>query len=315
MAGGRAPRDSTIHVWDVATRADRSRNRAARASASPPSPSAPTASCSSPAATITRSGCGTSAAAVAQRPRTGHADSGVARSARTGRRCTLVMGIRPVTRCAVRKSAGRLTDPAAIKEPRPAEPADARRHATRHADLGPAGRAPAGSWPPPDLTGQTIGDFHDHPPSRPGRHGVRSISPSSARSNARSRLKFLRPELAANPTALSRFRRRPRPSPGSTHANIVQVYSINAERAAVLHGPRIRRGPQPPRVPRAARGRRTCRSRLTIMRQVAAALQRAAGIQHRPPRHQAGKHPADAQGRGQGRRFRPVPRPDRRRKT
>ena len=119
-------------------------------------------------------------------------------------------------------------------------------------------------------------------------------------------LKILRADLAANAhRAANAFSREAEAVARVTHANIVQVYAIGE--ADGLHymaleyveGRNLREY-------LAKKGPPDVLLALSIMRQVAAALQRASEVGHRPPRHQAGKHPADPQGRGQGRRLRPV---------
>jgi serine/threonine-protein kinase len=133
----------------------------------------------------------------------------------------------------------------------------------------------------PDLSGQTLGDFHII--RRLGQGGMGQVYLAEQRSLKRKvALKFLRPDLAANPTAVNRFRREAEAVARVTHANIVQVYSINADESPYfmaleyVEGRNLkeylaRKGPLDPVVG------------LTIMRQVAAALQRAAesNIVHR----------------------------------
>src|SRR5581483_9309625 len=76
-----------------------------------------------------------------------------------------------------------------------------------------------------DLTGQTVGDFHIL--RRIGTGGMGHVYLAEQRSLKRKvALKFLRPDAAANPTALERFRREAEAVARVTHANIVQVYSI-----------------------------------------------------------------------------------------
>jgi serine/threonine protein kinase len=132
-----------------------------------------------------------------------------------------------------------------------------------------------------DLAGQTVGDFHIV--RRLGQGGMGHVYLAEQRSLKRKvALKFLRNDLASNPTALSRFRREAEAVARVTHANIVQVYSINADEPPYymalehvegrnLRDYLVRKGPAD--LPVA----------LTIMRQVAAALQRAleSSIVHR----------------------------------
>lgn len=154
-----------------------------------------------------------------------------------------------------------------------------------------------------DLSGQTLGDFKIL--RRLGQGGMGQVYVAEQISLKRKvALKVLKPELAANATALARFKLEAEAVARATHANIVQVYAI--DHVGDIHfmaleyveGRNLRQYLErkgPPEVLVA----------LSIIRQVAAALQRQrAG--HHPPRHQTGKHPADAQDRGQGRRLRPV---------
>jgi eukaryotic-like serine/threonine-protein kinase len=132
-----------------------------------------------------------------------------------------------------------------------------------------------------DLTGKLVGDFHIL--RRLGQGGMGSVYLAEQRSLKRKvALKFLRPEFAANPTAVSRFRREAEAVARVTHVNIVQVYYINADKPPYFMALEYVEGRNlgkylsqkgPPDLPFA----------LAIMRQVAAALQRAAesGIVHR----------------------------------
>jgi serine/threonine protein kinase len=131
-----------------------------------------------------------------------------------------------------------------------------------------------------DLTGQTIGDFQIL--RGLGRGGMGYVYLAEQLSLKRKvALKFLRAEMAANPTALSRFRREAEAVARVTHANIVQVYSIGEADGRhymaleFVDGRNLREYLRkgPPDLPVV----------LTIMRQVAAALQRAAesNIVHR----------------------------------
>src|SRR4051794_39816019 len=82
-----------------------------------------------------------------------------------------------------------------------------------------------GKVPVPDLTGQTVGDFHVL--RGLGHGGMGQVYLAEQLSLKRKvALKFLRPDAAVNPTALSRFRREAEAVARVTHANIVQVYSI-----------------------------------------------------------------------------------------
>jgi serine/threonine-protein kinase len=150
---------------------------------------------------------------------------------------------------------------------------------------GPASPAagPAPGLPQPtDLTDQLIaGDFRIL--RTLGQGGMGSVYLAEQQSLKRKvALKFLRPEMAANPEALSRFRREAEAVARVNHANIVQVYAFGEADGRpfmaleYVEGRNLkeyvnRKGPLP--LPVA----------LTIIRQVAAALQRAAesGIIHR----------------------------------
>jgi tRNA A-37 threonylcarbamoyl transferase component Bud32 len=133
----------------------------------------------------------------------------------------------------------------------------------------------------PDLSGQTIGEFHIL--RRLGHGGMGYVYLAEQSSLKRKvALKFLRSDLAANPIALSRFRREAEAVARVTHANIVQVYSIGEADGRhfmaleYVDGRNLRQylaRKGPPDLPVA----------LMIMRQVAAALQRAAesNIVHR----------------------------------
>lgn len=132
-----------------------------------------------------------------------------------------------------------------------------------------------------DLTGKTLGDFHVL--RRLGQGGMGQVYLAEQLSLKRKvALKIMRADLAANPTALKRFKAEAEAVARITHANIVQVYFIGE--ADGLHymaleyvdGRNLReylakKGPPEPLLA------------LSIMRQVAAALQRASelGIVHR----------------------------------
>jgi hypothetical protein len=135
---------------------------------------------------------------------------------------------------------------------------------------------------PPDLTGKTIADFRIL--RRLGQGGMGEVYLAEQVSLRRHvALKVLRPEfLAADPTALERFKHEAQAVARATHANIVQVYAwgeadgvcwmaLEFVEGRNLKDYLARKGP--PELLLA----------LSIMRQVAAALQRAAelGIVHR----------------------------------
>jgi eukaryotic-like serine/threonine-protein kinase len=147
--------------------------------------------------------------------------------------------------------------------------------------LPPDPQGPSPIAPTPDLTGKTLGDFHVL--RRLGEGGMGQVFLAEQLSLKRKvALKLLKADLAANATALQRFKAEAEAVARATHANIVQVYAIGED--AGLHymaleyveGRNLRdylakKGP--PDVPIA----------LSIMRQCAAALQRASelGIVHR----------------------------------
>jgi serine/threonine-protein kinase len=140
---------------------------------------------------------------------------------------------------------------------------------------------PTGDAATPDLSGQTLGDFHIV--RRLGQGGMGQVYLAEQRSLKRKvALKFLRPELAANPTALSRFRREAEAVARVTHANIVQVYSINADEPPYYMALEYVEGRNLKEY-LTRKGRLDLPVALAIIRQVAAALQRAAesAIVHR----------------------------------
>ena len=132
-----------------------------------------------------------------------------------------------------------------------------------------------------DLSGQTLGDFQII--RRLGEGGMGQVYLAEQISLKRKvALKLLRADLAANPTALARFKAEAEAVAQATHANIVQVYAIgevnglNYMALEYVEGRNLRQFLEkkgPPEVMLA----------LSIMRQVAAALQRASelGIIHR----------------------------------
>src|SRR5436190_7012683 len=71
-----------------------------------------------------------------------------------------------------------------------------------------------------DLTGTTLGEFHIL--RRLGQGGMGQVYLAEQTSLRRKvALKFLRPDLAADPKALERFDREAKSVAGVTHANIV----------------------------------------------------------------------------------------------
>jgi serine/threonine-protein kinase len=133
----------------------------------------------------------------------------------------------------------------------------------------------------PDLTGQVLGDFCVL--RRLGEGGMGQVYVAEQISLKRKvALKVLRNDLAANSTALARFKAEAEAVARATHANIVQVYAIgeinglNYMALEYVEGRNLRQYLEKkgtPEVPLA----------LSIMRQVASALQRASelGIIHR----------------------------------
>jgi serine/threonine-protein kinase len=132
-----------------------------------------------------------------------------------------------------------------------------------------------------DLTGQTLAGFRIL--RRLGQGGMGQVYHAEQISLKRPvALKILRPELAADPKALERFKREATTAARATHANIVQVYEFGVDDGITwlaleyvdgrnLRDYLARKGP--PEVLLA----------LSIIRQVAAALTRASelGIVHR----------------------------------
>jgi tRNA A-37 threonylcarbamoyl transferase component Bud32 len=146
------------------------------------------------------------------------------------------------------------------------------------ANLLPTGQLPNGD---PDFTGRILADFHLL--RHLGQGGMGQVYLAEQISLKRKvALKILRPEMAADPTSLQRFKAEATAVAQATHANIVQIYAIGeADGLAYMaleyvEGRNLREYLQkkgPPEVVLA----------LSLMRQVANALQRAAelGIIHR----------------------------------
>src|SRR5262245_57811898 len=92
------------------------------------------------------------------------------------------------------------------------------------------GMTPSGVAPPvdQDLTGRCLGDFRIL--RKLGQGGMGQVYLAEQISLKRKvALKFLRPDLAANPTSLARFRHEAEAVARATHANIVQVYAIGEQ--------------------------------------------------------------------------------------
>jgi eukaryotic-like serine/threonine-protein kinase len=140
------------------------------------------------------------------------------------------------------------------------------------------GRLPSGEL---DLTGRTLADFRVL--RHLGQGGMGQVYLAEQISLKRKvALKILRPEMAADPTALPRFKAEATAVAQATHANIVQIHAIGEADGITymaleyvegrnLHEYVLRKGPP------------DLLLALSIMRQVAAALQRAGelGIIHR----------------------------------
>ncbi len=144
---------------------------------------------------------------------------------------------------------------------------------------GPAPLVPI--TPTADLSGRLLGDYRIL--HRLGAGGMGQVYLAEQLSlQRRVALKILKPELAADPTALARFKREAQAVALVSHANIVQVYQIDSADGIqfmaleYVEGRNLgdyiaRKGPPDARLA------------LSIMRQVASALQRAGelGIVHR----------------------------------
>jgi serine/threonine-protein kinase len=140
-------------------------------------------------------------------------------------------------------------------------------------------------WQPaaaePDLSGRTLRDYRVL--RKLGQGGMGQVYLAQQVSLKRKvALKFLRPDLAANPVSLQRFRNEAEAVAKATHANIVQVYAIDEQDGLhfmaleyvdgrTLKDYLARKGPPELAVA------------LSVVRQTAAALQRASelGIIHR----------------------------------
>src|SRR5437868_13913331 len=82
-----------------------------------------------------------------------------------------------------------------------------------------------GNKPADDISGKTLGDFHIV--RRVGQGGMGQVLLAEQLSLKRKvALKFLRPDLAANPTALARFRTEAEAMARVSHPHIVQVYAV-----------------------------------------------------------------------------------------
>ncbi len=135
--------------------------------------------------------------------------------------------------------------------------------------------------PDADLTGRTLGDFQIL--RRLGQGGMGQVYLAEQVSLRRKvALKLLKPELAANPNSLARFKKEAEAVARATHANIVQIYwigeadGIHFMALEYVEGRTLRDFLE-------RKGTPDLRLALNIMRQVAEALKRASalGIVHR----------------------------------
>jgi serine/threonine-protein kinase len=134
---------------------------------------------------------------------------------------------------------------------------------------------------PPDLSGQTFGEFFIL--RRIGQGGMGQVFLAEQLSLKRKvALKFLRPDLAANPTALLRFRTEAEAMARVSHPHIVQVYAVGERDGLHFMALEYVEGRNLKDQIR-LKGSPKLEVALAIMRQVALALQRAGelGIVHR----------------------------------
>jgi serine/threonine-protein kinase len=140
---------------------------------------------------------------------------------------------------------------------------------------------PQDTTPEADLTGQKLGDFQIL--RLLGRGGMGQVYVAEQISLKRKvALKLLKPDLAANPVSLKRFKAEAEAVARATHANIVQVYAVGEVNGLhfmaleFVEGRNLREYLE-------RKGPPELLVALSIMRQVAAALQRASelGIIHR----------------------------------
>jgi serine/threonine protein kinase len=139
-------------------------------------------------------------------------------------------------------------------------------------------RLPSGD---PDLTGRTLADFRIL--RHLGQGGMGQVYLAEQISLKRKvALKILRPETAADPTSLQRFKAEATAVAQATHANIVQIYAIGEADGIAYMALEYVEG-RNLREYLLKKGPPDLLLALSIMRQVASALQRAAelGIIHR----------------------------------
>ena len=136
---------------------------------------------------------------------------------------------------------------------------------------------PGGATAPiPDMTGQTLGEFKLL--RRIGQGGMGQVYLAEQISLKRKvALKVLRPDLAANETALRRFKLEAESVARVTHANIVQVHYIGEDRGIPFMALEYVEG-RNLREYITKKGPPELLIALSIMRQVAAALQRASEL-------------------------------------
>ena len=101
-------------------------------------------------------------------------------------------------------------------------------------------------------------------------------------------LKFLSPDLAADPAALSRFRREARAASALNHANICTVHDIGEQDGRASSRWSASRGRRSKHLIAGARSTSIGCCALAI--EIADALDAAHAAGHRSPRHQAGEH-------------------------
>lgn len=138
-----------------------------------------------------------------------------------------------------------------------------------------------GDKPADDISGKTLGDFHIV--RRIGQGGMGQVYLAEQTSLKRKvALKFLRPDLAANEVALSRFRTEAESVAKINHPNIVQVFTVGQHDSMQFMALEYVEGMNL-RDYLTKKGAPDLQRAVLIMRQVAAALQRASetGIVHR----------------------------------
>ncbi len=132
-----------------------------------------------------------------------------------------------------------------------------------------------------DWSGQTVGEYHIL--RLLGRGGMGQVYLAQQKSLRRNvALKMLRPELAANRTALQRFQTEAQAVARLNHANIVQIYGVGEQNGVHYMALEYVEG-RNLRDYLARKGPPELTIAMSIMRQIAAAIQRAheAGFIHR----------------------------------